>query len=148
MAVSVRTVENKLLAIPILFVVLRIWSFLLVQLTTNVSNTLPCGLMMVLLFLAVRQNHTKLPPPPPCFSSLFPYCSLSVSSYCSPVSLCSIILQGIGDSGQGFFNAIIFCLFNKKIRRALKTFHLRCWEKWRTKRNGTSLVRFVDNHVA
>ena len=26
--------------------------------------------------------------------------------------------QGIGDSGQGFFNAIIYCLWTKKVRMA------------------------------
>ena len=34
-------------------------------------------------------------------------------------------IKGIGDSGQGFFNALIFCLLNAKVRSA----YLKCFKK-------------------
>ena len=46
--------EVKLVAIPIVFIVLRFWSFLLVEMTINSSEgTLSCTFVLTLLFLAV-----------------------------------------------------------------------------------------------
>ncbi|XP_011404325.1 PREDICTED: probable G-protein coupled receptor 157 [Amphimedon queenslandica] len=69
-------IEVKLLAVPIIFVFLRIWSELL-GIITVYSNNKSCTLVTILL-----------------------------------------VLGGIGDSGQGFFNALIFCLLNAKVRSA------------------------------
>ena len=94
----------KLVAIPIVFIVLRFWSFLLVEMTINSSEgTLSCTFVLTLLFLAVS-------------SAIF-----TITNFRK-------ILQGIGDSGQGFFNAIIFCAFNKRLRHSIKLIPLRfCW---------------------
>ena len=51
---TLRSAEVKLIAIPIVFIVLRFWSFLLVEMTINSSEgTLSCDLVLALLFIAV-----------------------------------------------------------------------------------------------
>ncbi len=39
------------------------------------------------------------------------------------------MFQAVGDSGQGFFNAIIFCLLNKRIRESYKISFMKCIRK-------------------
>lgn len=48
----VQSVEGKLLAIPVIFIFLRIWSLVLIELYTKVPH-LPCPLIMFLLLFGV-----------------------------------------------------------------------------------------------
>lgn len=54
--------------------------------------------------------------------------------------------QAIGDSGQGFFNAIIFCFFNKKIRQSYKESVMKCFRcrKRQDKEEGHSFSSDAD----
>lgn len=45
-----------------------------------------------------------------------------------------LYVAGIGDSGQGFVNAVLFCLFTAKVREKLKVavkrlYYCRCWKR-------------------
>lgn len=51
MVKTIRAVESKLLVIPIIFILLRVWSLLLVEL--QLRRTLPCPVILLLLFLGV-----------------------------------------------------------------------------------------------
>lgn len=54
---ALRSVEMKLIAIPIVFIVLRFWSFILVEMTINSrEGSLSCDLVLALLFLAVSNT--------------------------------------------------------------------------------------------
>ena len=48
---QVQTIESKLLAIPIIFILLRVWSLALIELHSTVK--LPCPLIMFLLLIGV-----------------------------------------------------------------------------------------------
>lgn len=48
-----RRMESKLLAIPVVFVLLRIWSLVITELSVDGSLNLPCKVIMILLVVAV-----------------------------------------------------------------------------------------------
>lgn len=72
---TMNNVEIKLLLIPIIFILLRIWSLLLVIIAVEAKYDLNCGAVKFFLYIS-----------------------------------------GVGDSGQGFFNGILFVLFSHKVR--------------------------------
>ena len=50
------------------------------------------------------------------------------------ITIIPLFVQGIGDSGQGFVNAVLFCLFTAKVREKLKVavkrlYYCRCWKR-------------------
>ena len=53
---TVQSIEKKLLAIPILFIVLRIWSFLLVLITLY-TELRSCGIVLFLLGMGVSYSY-------------------------------------------------------------------------------------------
>lgn len=75
---AVKKADRKLMFIPIVFILLRIW-----------------GTIRFFRFLVY------FPSTPPLQEWL-------------------MILHGVGDSGQGFANFVLFCLFTEKIRRKFK----------------------------
>ena len=105
----------KLLLIPIFFILLRIWSLLqsIVQIEAGIN--LNCTTLLFFVHIGVSLlfccwvHHKK------SISKLTIFMiSLSLSL---PPSLPLPLSQGIGDSGQGFANAILFVLFTPKVRR-------------------------------
>ena len=77
---------------------------------------------MVKYYYCYNVIHHPVPLPSP---------SLSLSL---PPSLSLSLLQGIGDSGQGFANAILFVLFTPKVRRYFLRLLL-CHCLWKKSRN-------------
>jgi len=75
---ALHSADTKFLLIPGAFLLLRIWS-------------------VILMFLVVYLQ--KIPP--------------------SPYSYILVYAAGIGDSGQGFVNALLFCVFTPKVRKKL-----------------------------
>lgn len=103
-------IELKLLAVPLVFVLLRVWSELLAIIAVYTENT-SCLLVTILLVLGV---------------------GLLTIAYLLHHSLSLSLIKGIGDSGQGFFNALIFCFFNRKVRKAYWMRIKDCYRPWKT----------------
>lgn len=96
--------------IPIIFILLRIWSLLLVII--KVEMDVPLGCIAILFFLHIAVNMLA-------FLNLrknFIPVLLHVQYYFMCSNIC-LYMQGIGDSGQGFANAILFVLFTPRVRR-------------------------------
>lgn len=100
LASTVHSVEVKLLFIPVLFIVLRIWSLLLVLIEIEGHGHLNCTALSFFLHIG-----------------------------------------GIGDSGQGLANFILFCGFTPKVRQYFLKHLLLC----RCLRRGTNYRSSVNN---
>jgi hypothetical protein len=51
--VTMQSVEVKLLFIPVIFILLRIWSLLLTVIVVEANHPLPCGAVKFFLYISV-----------------------------------------------------------------------------------------------
>ena len=56
--VTMQNVEVKLLFIPIIFILLRIWSLLLAVIVVEANHQLPCAVVTVFLYIGVSLEAT------------------------------------------------------------------------------------------
>lgn len=103
---AMHNIDYKFILIPVMFIFLRVWTLVLnlleIYLQIRPRNIVPWA-MNALLYLSVS------------FDLLTAYSSSTVLN--NPVLYAHTL--SVGDSGQGFFNAILFVAFTHSVRKRL-----------------------------
>ena len=104
----------KLLLIPVFFILLRMWSLLQSIIQIEAGKSLTCTALLFFVHIGVSFLLLSM-------TRLLVQCIMlnrhSYRAFPLSLSLSPHLPQGIGDSGQGFANAILFALFTPKVRR-------------------------------
>ncbi len=126
---TMHNMDYKFILIPVMFIFLRVWSLIISILLDYVRVEVPPATLLALIYLAVRfspflcaHTHTRTHTgpllrgkPPKCIIVI----SKAVLTLMHDTDYSVYSIQGIGDSGQGFFNAILFVAFTRSVRKQL-----------------------------